>query len=58
MTQNTSPFNCTGHPALTIPAGRDKDGCGIGLMLVGRHYDEAKLYQVAAALEDVISKKE
>ena len=49
-TRNTCPFNVTGHPAISVPCGMD-DGRPIGLMLVGRHYDEATIYRAAAALE-------
>jgi amidase len=49
-TRNTCPFNVTGHPAISVPCGME-DGRPIGLMLVGRHYDEATIYRAAAALE-------
>jgi amidase len=48
--RNTSPFNVTGHPAISIPCGME-DGRPIGLMLVGRHFDEATIYRAAAAFE-------
>jgi amidase len=50
MLANTSPFDVTHHPGLSIPAGFS-EGLPIGLMLIGRHYDEATLYQAAAAYE-------
>ncbi|MGE4250112.1 MAG: amidase [Parvibaculaceae bacterium] len=50
MNANTCPFNLTGHPALSIPCGAS-DGRPVGMMLVGRHFDEALLYQVAHAFE-------
>ena len=49
--RNTSPFNVTGHPAISIPCGQD-DERPIGLMLVGRHFDEATIFRAAAAFED------
>jgi len=49
-TRNTCPFNVTGHPAISVPCGMT-DGRPIGLMLVGRAYDEATLYRAAAAFE-------
>jgi amidase len=49
-TRNTCPFNVTGHPAISIPCGME-DGRPIGLMLVGRHWDEAMIYRAAAAFE-------
>jgi amidase len=48
--RNTSPFNATGHPAISIPCGLG-DGRPIGLMLVGRHWDEATIYRAANAFE-------
>ena len=51
MNANTCPFNLTGHPALSIPCGTSEDR-PVGMMLVGRHFDEALLYRVAHALED------
>ena len=47
---NTAPFNATGHPALSIPCGKS-DGLPVGLMLVGRHFDDATLLQAAHAFE-------
>jgi amidase len=49
-TRNTCPFNVTGHPAISLPCGME-DGRPIGLMLVGRHDDEATIYRAAAAFE-------
>jgi amidase len=48
MQQNTCPFDVTGHPAFTIPCAR-VDGLPIGLMLVGRHFDEATLLRAGQA---------
>jgi amidase len=49
-TRNTCPFNVTGHPAISVPCGME-DGRPIGVMLVGRHYDEMTIYRAAAAFE-------
>ena len=51
MLSNTAPFNATGHPGLSIPSGKS-DGLPVGLMLVGKHFDESTLYRVAAAFEN------
>jgi amidase len=40
----------TGHPAISLPCGME-DGRPIGMMLVGRHYDECTIYRAAAAFE-------
>ncbi|MGK9170691.1 amidase [Inquilinus limosus] len=50
MIGNTSQFDVTGHPAMSLPCGLG-GGLPIGLMLVGRDYTEATIYQAAAAFE-------
>jgi amidase len=50
MLPNTSPFDCSHHPAMSLPCGL-ADGLPVGMMLVGRHYDEATIYRAAAAFE-------
>ena len=50
MLSNTAPFNATGHPALSIPCGMS-EGLPVGLMLVGRAFDEGTLYRAGAAFE-------
>ncbi|GAB3344789.1 amidase [Modestobacter lapidis] len=50
MFANTCPFDVTHHPALSLPCGVS-DGLPVGLMLVGRHFDEATLYRVGQAYE-------
>ncbi len=50
MQANTCPFDVAGNPAFTVPCGL-KNGLPIGLMLVGRHFDEATLIQLASAIE-------
>ncbi len=50
MIPNTSPFNCTGHPAMNVPCGL-RDGLPVGMMLVGQYYDESTLYRAAYAFE-------
>ena len=47
---NTNTFDLTHHPAITIPCGRS-DGLPIGLMLVGRHWDEETILRAAHAFE-------
>jgi amidase len=44
-------FNYSGHPALTIPCGQDRDGLPIGLQLVGARWSEARLLGIAKAME-------
>jgi amidase len=50
MVPNAAPFNASGHPAMSIPCGMS-EGLPIGLMLVGKYYDEATIYRAAAAFE-------
>lgn len=50
MLDNTAPFDLTGHPALSIPCGMS-NGLPVGLMLVGRHFQDATLFQAAHAFE-------
>ncbi len=49
-TVHTQPFDVTHHPALSLPCGLS-DGLPVGLMLVGRHWDEPALYRAAFAFE-------
>lgn len=39
----TLPFNVSGHPALTVPAGFTEGGLPMAFQLVGRHFDEPGL---------------
>ncbi|AZO24499.1 amidase [Mesorhizobium sp. M1E.F.Ca.ET.045.02.1.1] len=43
-------FNLTGHPAVVIPIGLDREGLPIGAQLVGRRHSEMTLLAVAKAL--------
>jgi Asp-tRNA(Asn)/Glu-tRNA(Gln) amidotransferase A subunit family amidase len=47
----TFPFNLTGNPAISVPAGWTDDGLPIGVQIVGRRYAEATLLRAAAAFE-------
>ena len=50
MLPNTCPTDCTGHPALQLPCGMS-DGLPIGMMLIGKHFEEAMVYRVGNAFE-------
>lgn len=50
MNINTAPFCSTGHPAISVPCGAI-DGLPVGMMLVGRHFDERTVYRAAHAYE-------
>jgi aspartyl-tRNA(Asn)/glutamyl-tRNA(Gln) amidotransferase subunit A len=45
------PFNLTGHPALSTPAGFTAAGLPVGLQLVGPWFAEQRLLMVSSALE-------
>lgn len=51
FTPNTTPFNLTGQPAMSVPLAWADDGLPIGLQFVGRFGDEATLFRLAAQLE-------
>ena len=44
-----------GHPALSLPVGRDHNGMPFGLQIVGRRGGDAKVLAVAAALEQILA---
>jgi aspartyl-tRNA(Asn)/glutamyl-tRNA(Gln) amidotransferase subunit A len=48
----TAPFNITGQPALAIPTGLSPDGLPLSMQIIGRPFDEATVFQVAAAYEE------
>ncbi|KAK7722189.1 hypothetical protein SLS64_000722 [Diaporthe eres] len=54
---NTSPFDSTGHPALSLPCGfvpasdNPEIKLPTGIMLVGRRYDDVTILKAAAAWE-------
>ena len=51
LTRMTSFFNMTGHPALTVPCGLHSNGLPMGVQVIGRHYDEATVLALGAAIE-------
>ena len=51
---NTGPFDLTGHPALSIPCAKS-GGLPVGLMLVGRHFEDGTLFQAANAFEQHVN---
>ena len=50
MISNTAPFDITHHPAMSLPCGM-VDGLPVGLMLIGKHFDEMTIYRAAHAFE-------
>ena len=53
MIVNTAPFDVTGHPATSVPAGLAR-GLPAGLMIVGRHFGDATCLRAARALEQAV----
>ncbi len=47
----TYPFNLTGQPAASVPAGCTKSGLPVGLQIVGRRLDDATVLRASAAFE-------
>jgi len=50
MLSNTAPFDNTGHPAVSVPAGQS-DGLPVGVMFVGGTFDDATALASAHAFE-------
>jgi amidase len=50
MIVNTCPTDCTGHPATSVPAGMVR-GLPTGLMIVGRHFQDATCLKIAKTIE-------
>jgi aspartyl-tRNA(Asn)/glutamyl-tRNA(Gln) amidotransferase subunit A len=46
------PFNFTGQPAATVPAGFAPSGLPVGLQIVGRRFADLMVLQAAAAYEE------
>lgn len=49
--QARTPFNVTGHPAISVMCGLAAGGLPIGMQLVGPSWSEALLYRAAAGYE-------
>ncbi len=47
----TIPVNLAGLPGMSIPCGISKAGLPVGLQLIGKPWDEATLFKIAAAYE-------
>jgi aspartyl-tRNA(Asn)/glutamyl-tRNA(Gln) amidotransferase subunit A len=47
----TIPASLAGMPAISVPFGFDKDGLPLGLQIIGNHFDEQTILDVALNLE-------
>ncbi|WP_017798087.1 amidase [Oceanobacillus kimchii] len=54
MVRNTSPFNFTGHPALTMPSGMKEDGVSLGFQMITSYYREDLLFKTGRIYEQFI----
>jgi amidase len=52
MISNTCPFDVTGHPAITVPAGMSA-GLPVGMMLIGRHWEDGTVLRAADAFQKI-----
>jgi amidase len=52
MTGNTAPFDATGHPSMSVPAGMS-DGLPVGLMLTGRYGEDDVVLRAGHAFEQL-----
>ena len=52
MLSNTCPFDVTGHPAVTVPAGMSV-GLPVGMMLIGRHWEDGTVLRAADAFQKI-----
>ncbi|WP_214366679.1 amidase [Pseudonocardia sp. H11422] len=50
MLANTATFDVTGHPGCSVPAGL-VNGLPTGMMIVGKHFDDATVLRVANTFE-------
>jgi len=52
----TGPFNNIAQcPALSVPSGFSKDGLPTAVQIVGQRFDDATVFRVAAAIEQLLS---
>ena len=47
----TVPVNLAGLPAISVPAGHDKNNLPLGLQLIGKPFDEQTILNLSLAIE-------
>ncbi len=55
MQIQTMPFNVTGNPALSMPAGFSDTGLPLSAQLVARPFEEALLLRAGQAVEQIVA---
>jgi len=50
----TPPFNLSGHPAASLPAGWTAEGLPVGLQVVGPRFADGRVLQFCAAVERIL----
>jgi aspartyl-tRNA(Asn)/glutamyl-tRNA(Gln) amidotransferase subunit A len=53
VSRTTAVFNIVGIPTLTIPSGLDREGLPMGIAVAARPFDEATMFRVAHAYQQV-----
>ncbi len=53
----TVPINIAGIPAISVPCGEDAKGLPIGMQIIGKKFDEAKVLQMAYFYEQTAGRK-
>ena len=53
MIVNTAPTDVTGHPGTSVPAGL-ADGLPVGMMIIGKRFEDATCLRVARAFESAV----
>ena len=54
MLGNTSPFDATGHPSMSVPIGKS-EGLPVGLMLTGRRTEDETVLRGSHAVEELLA---
>ena len=47
----SSPFNLTGHPAMSVPVGLGADSLPLAVQVIGRPFDEPTVFRIGRAIE-------
>ncbi len=53
VSAHSALFSYSGHPAISIPVGQDRDGLPVGLQLVTKRWDDSRLLAIASAVTEV-----